>query len=174
MKLRTMLLAATLAAASAVPATALADNSRAVHYYVSLGDSLAAGQQLDSDENFGDEGYADQLYALERPRMPSLKLVKLSCSGETTTSMALPVPLVPQGLYEGRGARYFCNFPHGSQLAEAVSFLHAHRGFVSFVTLDLGADDLLGPGGVAAVAANLPVILAALREAAGPTSRSSG
>ena len=146
-----------------------ASDQLAVHYYLSLGDSLAAGEQLPSDQNFGDEGYADQLYALERARIPSLKLVKLGCGGETTSSMIDSVPSVPQGLYEGRGNRYFCDFSHGSQLAEAVSFLHAHRGFVAFVTLDIGADDLTSQtgGGVTAIEANLPVILAGLREAAG-------
>jgi lysophospholipase L1-like esterase len=79
------------------------------------------------------------------------------------------VPVVPQGLYEGRGAHYFCNFPHGSQLEEAVSFLHAHRGFVSFVTIDIGANDVFAPDGVTAIRTNPPVILAALREAAGPS-----
>jgi hypothetical protein len=48
-------------------------------------------------ENFGDEGYADQLYALERARIPSLELVELGRSGETTMSMIVPVPAVPQG-----------------------------------------------------------------------------
>jgi GDSL-like Lipase/Acylhydrolase family len=60
------------------------------------------------------------------------------------------------------------SFPHGSHLAEAVGFLRAHRGFVSFVTIDIGADDVLHGGGPAAIAANLPVILTALRKAAGP------
>jgi lysophospholipase L1-like esterase len=36
------------------------------------------------------------------------------------------------------------------------------------VTITVGGDDVLHGGGVAAIQANLPVILAALREAAGP------
>lgn len=147
----------------------------AVHYYLSLGDSLAAGEQptLPLGQNFGDQGYADQLYALEQSRIPKLKLVKLGCGGETTASMITAVPTITvPGIgevpYEGRGDHFFCRFPHGSQLADAVTFLHAHRGFVSFVTIDIGADDVLHGGGPAAVAANLPVILTALREAAGP------
>ena len=35
-----------------------ASDQLAVHYYLSLGDSLAAGEQLPSDQNFGDEGYS--------------------------------------------------------------------------------------------------------------------
>jgi lysophospholipase L1-like esterase len=151
-----------------------ADNN-GVHYYLSLGDSLAAGEQptLPPGQNFGDEGYADQLYALEQSRIPNLSLVKLGCGGETTASMitAVPTVFVP-GIgdvpYEGRGDHFFCSFPHGSQLADAVSFLHAHRGFVSFVTITIGGDDVLHGGGAPAIEQNLPVILAALRDAAGP------
>ena len=68
-----------------------------------------------------------------------------------------------------------CSYRHGSQLDEAVHFLEAHRSFVAFVTIDIGANDFpcqtdlsCVPGGVASVQANLPVIMAALREAAGP------
>jgi lysophospholipase L1-like esterase len=154
---------AALAAACAVGASgAAAGNERAVHYYLSLGDSLAAGYQPTLGEtNFGDEGYADQLYALEAAADPTLKLVKLGCGGETTSSMIEAYP------FNGRGGHTFCHYPHGSQLAEAVQFLHAHRGFVSFVTIDIGANDVLGDDGIEAVVQNLPVILQALRQAGG-------
>jgi hypothetical protein len=36
--------------------------------------------------------------------------------------------------YEGRGDHFFCRFPHGSQLGEALNFLHAHKDSVAFVT----------------------------------------
>jgi lysophospholipase L1-like esterase len=165
------------------PAVALADTPEGssgtpVHYYLSLGDSLAAGEQptLPPGQNFGNEGYADQLYALEQDRIANLRLVKMGCGGESTASMITAVPtIMVEGIgavpYEGRGDHFFCNFPHGSQLADAVSFLHAHRGFVSFVTIDIGPNDLfqLGPvDGRAQIQQNLPVILSALREAAGP------
>jgi lysophospholipase L1-like esterase len=67
-----------------------------------------------------------------------------------------------------------CAYPHGSQLDEAVSFLKAHRSKVAFVTISLGANDFpcndipCIPQGVASIQANLPAVLAALREAAGP------
>lgn len=139
---------------------------------------MAAGEQptLPPGQNFGDAGYADQLYAFEHDRIANLKLVKMGCGGESTASMITAVPTVTvSGIgpvpYEGRGDHFFCSFPQGSQLAEAVNFLHAHRGFVSFVTIDIGPNDLfqLGPvAGVAQIEQNLPVILAALRDAAGP------
>ena len=140
---------------------AAAASDRAVTYYVSLGDSLAAGTQ--PGQLFTAEGYADQLAALLRAARPTLRLVKLGCPGETTASM-----IDPDLPFEGRGARFACDYPRGSQLAEALNFLHAHRGFVKLVTLDIGPNDVFRGGGVPAIQANLPGILAALRQAAGP------
>jgi lysophospholipase L1-like esterase len=130
-------------------------------YYVSLGDSLAQGYQpIGGPLQSGsappgyNHGYADQLFKLVRDRYTQLQEVKLGCGGATTVSMRI-----------GGG---FCAYPEGTQLAEAVAFLQEHAGDVAFVTIDIGANDLLGGGGVAAVAANLPPILDALRAAAGP------
>ena len=77
---------------------------------------------------------------------------------------------------QGRGARYHCDYPHGSQLAQTVAFLHAHRRFVSLITIDIGGnyvalcvfslDQACLADGLARVNQNLPVILSALREAA--------
>ena len=71
-------------------------------------------------------GYANQLYAAIKPGHPALRLVKLGCPGETTDSM------ISGGI---------CHYSGGSQLAAAVAFLHAHRGRVDLVTLDIGAND---------------------------------
>jgi lysophospholipase L1-like esterase len=49
-----------------------------------------------------------------------------------------------------------------------MAFLQAHQGSVAFVTLDIGANDVLGPSGIGPIFTNLPVILAELRAAAGP------
>ncbi len=140
----------TAASASAAPA-----------YYVSLGDSLAAGTQPGHFST--NESYTDQLFADLRAGRPTLQHVKLGCPGETTASM-----ITPDLPFEGRNAHNPCQYPHGSQLAEAVSFLHAHQKFVALVTIDIGPNDLFRGGGVPAITTNLPVILAALREAAGP------
>ena len=149
---------------AAAPATR-ADNGTS--YYVSLGDSFAAGSQpaIVADNDQTDQGYADQLAAMLRPGDPKLRLVKLGCGGESTTSMINgPSPAWPScdpRVYKSR-------YPHGTQLAEALSFVHAHQGHVAFVTIDIGGNDVLAGGGVLAIDANLPVILAALRNGAGP------
>jgi lysophospholipase L1-like esterase len=141
-------------------ATAGADTP--THYYLSLGDSLAAGVQPigdPADLYRTDEGYAEQLLAIARVESPKLSLVKLGCPGETTTTM------IEGGI---------CSYSHGSQLDEAVAFLKAHRDFVAFVTIDIGPNDFpcyeaeCIQTGVTAIQTNLPRILAALRAAAGP------
>jgi lysophospholipase L1-like esterase len=162
MKRLLLVTAALVAALVAAAAPARADVG--VRYYLSLGDSLAQGYQPIggpwSPLGFPgyNQGYADQLLRLVREPSGHLQLVKLGCGGETTTTMIVGTP--------------FCGprITPGSQLAQAAAFLRAHRGEVAFVTLDIGGNDVIHPdgGGVDAIVANLPVILAALREAAGP------
>ena len=156
---------AALAAAPRIAAApAGAATSNGARYYLSLGDSLAQGYQPIGGPwsplgSVGyNQGYADQLLKLVRDRYEHLRLVKLACGGETTTTMIVGSPWCGSG------------FAAGSQLAEAEAFLQAHRGEVAFVTLDIGGNDLTSPdgGGPAATQINLPRILAQLRDAAGP------
>lgn len=134
-------------------------------YYLALGDSLAIGVQPNGKgvDVATNQGYVDDLYAVYRTRIPGLQLVKLGCSGETTTSM----------IHGG-----FCSYSTGSQLAAAVSFVKTHH--VGLITLDIGANDIdhcISASGISAtcvatalatVGANLPKILTELRTAAGP------
>ena len=144
-------------------------------YYLSLGDSLAQGYQPIGGTRSGtviptgyDQGYADQLFKLERDTYTQLRLVKLGCGGESSVSMLygsqnsdVAASCGPPGFYEHE-------YPDGgTQLAEAVAFLEQHRGSVAFVTIDIGANDLLGPSGIGPLLTNLPIILAELRAAAG-------
>ncbi|MFD0329197.1 hypothetical protein ACFQZC_15970 [Streptacidiphilus monticola] len=55
-------------------------------YYVSLGDSLAAGYQPDVRKDT-DVSYTDQLYARLKQSDPDLVHIKLGCSGETTGTL---------------------------------------------------------------------------------------
>jgi lysophospholipase L1-like esterase len=133
-------------------------------YYVSLGDSLAAGYQPNVGHDT-DVSYTDQLYAQLKQRDPDLVHIRLGCSGETTETM------IDGGI---------CHYPGAtSQLDAAVRFLRAHRGHVSYVTLDIGANDVDGClkggavdlacalKGIATVAAQVPQITAALHHAGG-------
>src|SRR5271156_5781245 len=122
-------------------AVAPADAAKA-RYYLSLGDSLAQGMQPDAvgltvDT---DQGYADQLYAIEKQRIPGLKLVKLGCGGETTTSFLTGHGNSADALLLG------CDPAGGSQMVAAERFLRDHHrhGEVALLTLDIGANDIDG------------------------------
>jgi hypothetical protein len=101
--------------------------------YLALGDSLAVGIQPNANGLYKPtaQGYADDLHALYRTRLPGLQLVKLGCSGETTSSMI-------------SGLESPCPHTAGSQLRDAIAFLQAHPRRVVLVMLDIGGDNLLG------------------------------
>jgi lysophospholipase L1-like esterase len=137
------------------------------HYYVALGDSLSRGYIPGVGDT--DQGYADLLYQKLRAKDPSLQLVKLGCSGETTQTMI-------------DGGRCADRYPVGtSQLDVAAQFLREHAGAVSYLTLDIGANDVtkcaaggsIDPvcltQGAVTIGQNLNTILAALKAAGGST-----
>jgi lysophospholipase L1-like esterase len=100
-------------------------------YYLALGDSLAFGFQPDFD--FG-HGYVDDFFANLKGHGVK-NLVNLGCFGESSSTFinaSCPVWYLKKSLYLG------------SQLKTALNFLHNHRGAVSPVTLDIGANDLQG------------------------------
>ena len=143
-----------------VAPVAAADGPR---YYLALGDSLALGFQPNAAGTPAptNHGYVDDLYAFYRAFIPNLRLAKLGCSGELTTTMI-------------SGGK--CAYTEESQLAEAVAFLHAHR--VAFVTIDIGANNIDGcvsaagllqscvDDGIKAAMYDLPRILYKLRSEA--------
>ena len=100
-------------------------------YYLSLGDSLSQGVEPNSHgvSVVTNHGYANDLWHVEQLQIQSLKLAKLGCPGETTTSMRT-------------GAGSQCTYPDGSQLAQAVDFIQHHN--VAFITIDIGANDVDG------------------------------
>ncbi len=169
--------AAALLAGAATPAAAAANTGPPAKYYLSLGDSLAQSVQpatppLPPGVSLGqsietDQGYVDDLFAHYGAQFPgNLRLVKMGCPGETTTSMLT-------------GAGSPCTYPAGSQLGAALAFIRAHRSSVVLITIDIGANNVDGcaAGGVinqtcvtdgfAAARSDLPKILGALREAVG-------
>jgi lysophospholipase L1-like esterase len=155
--------AASRADAAGPPGAGADGRSNANAWYLALGDSWAAGYQYArGDDPTG--GYAGHVLDAVRQDQPRTKLVNLACSGATTTSMI-----------SGGG----CAYDEGTQLAQAVEFLHAHARTTRLVTLDIGGNDIakcayvgLLPSCVdpamATLRANVPQILAALRAAAGP------
>ncbi len=147
------------------PATAdEATDGKDTSYYISLGDSLATGYQPDVDKDT-DVAYTDQLYAQLKQRTPGLEHIRLGCTAETTESLI-------------NGGK--CEYPNAkSQLDAALKAMAQHPGKVAYVTLSVGANDILlncvSPAGTLdgaclnsksqAMAKNLAQIAGALRQA---------
>ena len=150
------------------------DHDNGVRHYLSLGTSLSVGIQPDANgvNQRTDEGYADQLHDIIAPDYRKLKLTKLGCPGETTATMI---------------AGGICTYEEGSQLAQAVEFLHAHKDKVAVVTIDMGVNDILAAGCIDVgtgnvdqdclfnafntMSYNLMTILVALRQEADPDTK---
>jgi lysophospholipase L1-like esterase len=98
-------------------------------YHLALGDSLAVG--FHPGRGATERGYVDVLARrIRKSTIPDLALRNLACPGETTRSMIT-------------GERSPCASPAGSQLQAAVDFLAARPGDVAYITIDIGANDLL-------------------------------
>ncbi len=145
-------------------------------YYLALGDSLSVGVQPDANgvNRRTDDGYPDQLFSIRSAEEDDLRLVKLGCDKRETTGNMIS------------GGE--CFYEEGSQLAQAVKFLQKHGEDVALITVDIGVNDvifsgciietagivtgvdvdcILAPDGpFARVAANLPIILNTLKQAA--------
>lgn len=97
-------------------------------FYLALGDSVAAGFQPGKGET---PGYVGMLWrSVRKDDIPSLELRNLGCPGETSGSLIT-------------GHHSPCSYAAGSQLDAAVAFLGAHAGDVSFITIDIGGNDLV-------------------------------
>lgn len=108
------------------------DPEKETQYYVSLGNSLAAGYQPDKKTGVGsvtDDAYTDQIYQRIKGHIKNVEHKKLGCPGETS------VTFISGGL---------CPYPNGiSQLAEAILFLQANAGKIAFITIDIGGNDIV-------------------------------
>jgi hypothetical protein len=112
---------------------ARAQGNNPTKYYVSVGTSLAAGVQADKKTGapiLTDDAYTDQIHQRIHGQIQNLQHLKLGCPGETSQSMI-----------DGGGS--FCYAQGPSQLDVAEAFLLAHPGEIAFITIDIGANDLL-------------------------------
>jgi lysophospholipase L1-like esterase len=156
--------ATAIPASAAVPAHHGSGGHRGPEYYLSLGDSLSVGVQPNAQGVSlpTNQGYADQLYAMLRRDDRDLRLVKLGCPGETTTT------LNDGGICGYTGDhRYSLTADTGTQLAAALKFLRVHRGQVPLITIDIGANDLnkcIALGSISAIAACVPPVLAVIQQ----------
>jgi lysophospholipase L1-like esterase len=99
-------------------------------HYLALGDSLAFGYQPDLDFI---HGYVND-FSADLRKHGLQETANLACPGETSISMMKGQCIYP----------YLRKFPYlGDQLDAALRYLLLHRGQVSPVTLDIGANDIL-------------------------------
>ena len=142
-------------------------------YYLALGDSIAYGIQPGkggAPPTF-DTGYVDLFAARLRKLSPKLKLVNYGCPGESTVTFARG------GCEWLRDGQKLHDPFRGAQLKAALSFLRAHKGQVSPITLTLWGNDLAplsargkgAPKAIASFASRFDSILEQLRSAA-PTA----
>ena len=110
-------------------------------YYLSLGDSMAYGFQPNKAKPGArpsdfDTGYVDVFAARLRKLSPNIQVVNYGCPGESTITFT-------RGGCDGLadGVKLHDAF-RGSQLKAALSFLRAHPGEVSPVTVTLWGGDL--------------------------------
>jgi len=144
-------------------------------FYLDLGASVSLGLQPTGSvprEAPSPNGYADDLVAQQADQGGPLHLVHMGCPGETTATMI-------EG--DGRCYRLF-----DSQLSDAVAFLRAHVDERGLVTVDIGFDNVARclahrnvdeecvEDGLDLVTHQLPQIIDALRDAAGPDVRVIG
>ncbi len=141
----------------ATTAPAEADRARghkptsATGWYLALGDSVAAGYQPGLGDN-PTGGYVGAVLGNVQQQTPKTHLRNLACSGESTTTMI---------------AGGICSYDEGSQLAQALVFLHAHARATRLVTLTIGANDVtpcLQAGEPADIAACATTRLTAFQE----------
>ena len=149
-------------------------------YYVSLGDSYAAGYQSTGKGSGMTtlNGFANQVVPKAVAKGYHFTLENFGCSGATTTSM-MSSPGCESKQY-AVGTTY-----SATQLATGVAFLKAHRGQVALVTISIGGNDIIPCGlstdpvscltkAVATMRTNLNSILTQVRSAAGSTTRIVG
>jgi lysophospholipase L1-like esterase len=154
----------------ALPGTAAVQSEMGPQsYYLALGDSIAYGIQPGKGGQLTfDTGYVDPFAARLRKLSPKIEVVNYGCPGESTftfTRGGCPWLREGQKLHDPF---------RGSQQKAGLSFLRAHPGQVSPITLTLWGNDLFplsakgkgAPKAIASFASRLDSILEQLRSAA--------
>jgi lysophospholipase L1-like esterase len=136
--------AVTLTAVTVPQVSSVADADTATHYCLALGDSIAAGDQffVPGQPFYSPTGYVALVHTTLAANDTKLDLNNISCGGESAESMINGSQLPSVRSSCGPPEFYQSHFPHKTQLAEAVNFLHAHKERVDLVTITIGANDL--------------------------------
>lgn len=157
------------------PATKTSSPPAPALYYVSIGDSYAAGYQPTSAGHGAttSNGFAYQLTTLAAAKGRHFTLKNFGCAGATTTSLLKAPGCSAANL--GPGA---VDYAPQTQAAAAEAFLRAHAGYIGLVTVSIAGNDVTACGraaspttcvvsALAIVKANLTSLMTGLRAAAG-------
>lgn len=149
-----------------------------VQYYVSVGDSYAAGYQPTAQGKGGttSNGFAYQLTTAAVAKGYHFTLRNFGCAGATTTSILEAPGCAAQNL--GPGATSYAAQP---QAAAVEAFLRAHRGQIGLITVSIGGNDITACGratnptacvltALGTVKKNLTTLMTSLRAAAGTST----
>jgi len=147
-------------------------------YYVSIGDSYAAGFQPTAHGKGSTtrNGFAYQLTTAASAKGYHLTLQNFGCAGATTTSVLKTPGCDAANL--GPGAQ---SYGQQTQAVAAEAFLRAHAGHIGLVTVSIGGNDITACGQAAnpttcvatslqTVKTNLTTLMTGLRAAAGAST----
>lgn len=144
--------------ASVPPSSASAPKKPVAMFYVSLGDSYAAGVEAGP----GTGGYTAKVVTDVAPKH-KLLLRNFACGGATTTSMISVI-----GCSGAFDSKHGVPYPNTTQLAAAIGFIDSHHGRIGLITVTIGGNDLGGTADdVPPIATNIASIASQLRAAAG-------
>jgi lysophospholipase L1-like esterase len=151
-------------------------------FYVSLGDSYAAGYQPTAPKvgSTTTNGFAYQVAAKGKVDGKGLTLVNFGCAGATTSSVLQQLGCDADRL--GPGA---VGYPGQTQAKAATTFISEHRADVGLITVSISGNDVTAcakatnvasclTSALVGVKANLKTLLIDLRAAAGADTKIVG
>lgn len=148
-----------------------------VDYYVSLGDSYAAGYQpvASATAHRDTHGFAYQVIPMAKAKGIDFTLRNFACDGATTATI-----IHQDGCSLSRPGPDTVSYAGQTQAAAADRFIARHPGQIGLITVSIGGNDILGCAAAAILVpcityaltgmeSNLRQLLSGLRAAAGPT-----
>jgi len=153
-----------------------AATSGATTYYVSVGDSYAAGYQPIASALHGRDtsGFAYQVLSLAKRKGDTFVLRNFACDGATTATV-----IEQKGCGLTSPGPDSVHYASQTQAAAADGFIAAHRGHIGLISVSLSGNDILGctaasiivscvTSALTTIRSNMTTLLNGLRQAAGP------
>jgi lysophospholipase L1-like esterase len=162
---------------SLLPSRSAASSASAVKYYVSIGDSYAAGYQPTGkgQGHMTTHGFANDVVTMSKANGTEYTLVNFGCGGATSDSILNSNGCPAEARAVGAPAY---DVP---QAQAAEDFMKAHPGQIGLVTVSIGGNDITSCGvetdpvaclgtRLPAVAANIKTLLTGVRQQVGDST----